>query len=110
MKIYSQSTSYNNVLSLLVPNFVKDLLNKGIRYLAEDQGNVSILFCDICDFDKVMAVHAQGIVTILDGLWRQFDKICADYGLQKIEVYFFLKIKRLDCRENLHGLRWTKVY
>mmetsp|Transcript_34495 Transcript_34495/g.31182 ORF Transcript_34495/g.31182 Transcript_34495/m.31182 type:complete len:241 (-) Transcript_34495:1095-1817(-) len=86
MKIDNQSSTYNNILGLLVPNFVKNLLNRGIKYLAEDQGEVAILFCDICDFDDLMAEKGEGIVEILDKTWRQFDKFCTDHGLQKIET------------------------
>jgi len=65
----------------------------GIRYLAEDQGKVAILFCEICEFDDVIREKGTQIVDILDNLWREFDKYCLEHGVQKIEVqssYFSL--------------------
>jgi len=62
------------------------MTNVGIRYLAEDQGKVAILFCDICDFDDVIRERGTQVVEILDNLWRQFDKYCVEYGVQKIET------------------------
>jgi hypothetical protein len=57
--------------------------------LDEDQGRVAILVCDVCDFDQLIAKKGSGVVRILDTIWREFDKYCADHGLQKIEVKYF---------------------
>jgi Adenylate cyclase, family 3 (some proteins contain HAMP domain) len=111
MKIDNQNTTYNNILSILVPNFVKNLLNRGIRFLAEDQGKVAILFCDICDFDHIIATKGPAVVDILDKLWRQFDKFCAEHGVQKIEVILeTLLFIVLDCWKNLYGMWRSQIY
>ena len=91
-----------DILSILVPKFVKDYINQGkfclyiiyiilillgITSLQEEQKDVVILFCDICDFDKIIASKGRHIVEILDELFRKFDGICLNHGIQKIEVF-----------------------
>jgi len=44
------------------------------------------MFCDICDFDKIIAKENTNIVKILDYLFREFDGFCLQNGVQKIEV------------------------
>ena len=74
------------ILSILVPKFVKDQLNQGNRTMQQNQDMVVILFCDICDFDRMITVEGTKIVQLLDSLFRAFDGFCLKYGAQKIEV------------------------
>ena len=46
-----------NALGCLLPGFVKDRVKSGARYIAEDQGEVTIIFIDIADFDKLCATY-----------------------------------------------------
>ena len=57
------------------------------RTLAEDQGEVTLLFCDIMDFDKIIQKEGKRVVNLLDHIFRVFDQHCATNGIQKIEVY-----------------------
>lgn len=54
--------------------------------IQENQGEVSILFCDICGFDDLIAVEKENIVNLLDNLFRGFDALCVSNGMQKIET------------------------
>lgn len=86
------------ILSILVPKFVKDQLNQGNRTMQQNQDMVTILFCDLCDFDKMISVEDTKIVQLLDSLFRAFDGYCLKYGVQKIEVIkllFFNNFSRL---------------
>lgn len=75
--------------------------------MQDEQKDVVILFCDICDFDKIIASKGRHIVEILDELFRKYDGICLNHGLQKIEVikiiikYFKMKI--------IIKRRWVKL-
>jgi phospholipid-translocating ATPase len=62
------------------------LMPVGIRYMAEDQGEVTILFCYICQYDKILNKLGTHIVETLDNLFRVCDQICVNNGVQKIEV------------------------
>lgn len=78
-----------DLLGLLLPKFV---LEKFESYevadykIGEDVGEITIMFCDIADFDKVVKEKQDDIVRILDSLFRKFDELCTIHGLQKIET------------------------
>jgi class 3 adenylate cyclase len=52
-----------------------------MRFMSDDQGEVTILFCDICDFDKVVSKLGKRVVNILDELFRVFDGFCATHSI-----------------------------
>lgn len=75
------------ILGFLLPAFVRDRVREGARYIAEDQGTVSILFCDIYDFDRICAEYSPKELTdFLDDLFRKFDYLCDAHGVTKIET------------------------
>lgn len=55
-------------------------------FVADDAGDVTILFCDIVDFDDVIRECQNQIVEILDELFRAYDLLCKKHGVQKIET------------------------
>ena len=60
--------------------------------MSQQNNEVAILFCDICDFDQIIAKENKNTVKILDYLYRKFDDFCLLNGVQKIEVLFLNKI------------------
>jgi class 3 adenylate cyclase len=95
-RIENEANNVQDILAILVPKFVKDRLTHGDTAMQEAQDDVGILFCDICDFDKVINSEGTKIVEILDEIFRNFDHLCLKHGIQKIEVFLlfliFLKI------------------
>lgn len=59
---------------------------KGVLTISKDQGDVAILFCDICDFDKIVVSERKNVIYLLDSLFRSFDKFCFNFKVQKIET------------------------
>ena len=55
-------------------------------FVADDAGKITILFCDIVDFDEVMSECQNAIIEILDEVFRAFDFLSKQLGLQKIET------------------------
>jgi|Transcript_35431 hypothetical protein len=56
-----------SILSFLLPDFVKARVKDGTTYIAEDKGTVSIIFCDICDFDKITNDYSPDeLISFLD--------------------------------------------
>lgn len=51
---------------------------------------MTILFCDISDFDVVVQEMTDRVVSLLDSVFRVFDNLCKTYGIQKIEVSLML--------------------
>ena len=54
--------------------------------MEKEQKDVTILFVNLCDFDKLLQEKHKGIVDMLDQLYRIFDDLCIIHGVQKIEV------------------------
>ncbi|OMJ73757.1 hypothetical protein SteCoe_27502 [Stentor coeruleus] len=76
-----------SILSIMLPPFVRNRVKEGVRYIADDQGEVTILFCDICDFDSICKEYTpQEISSFLDQLFSSFDALCENVGVTKIET------------------------
>lgn len=76
----------NEILSILVPSFIKGLMYKGKFVISEDEGNVAVLFCDICDFEKITVEESEKLIVLLDTIYRIFDNLCLNNNIQKIET------------------------
>jgi magnesium-transporting ATPase (P-type)/class 3 adenylate cyclase len=76
------------IYSNLVPEFVRDKMKNGVRGAAAiDYEVVTILFCDIGDFDKLVAsMSPKDMINLLDKIYNTFDQLCSLHGLQKIET------------------------
>ena len=76
-----------NILSLLLPAFVISRVKRGVRYIAEDQGEVTVLFCDICNFEMICHEYKpKELSDFLDSLFQIFDDLCEKTGVTKIET------------------------
>jgi class 3 adenylate cyclase len=76
-------------LVLLMPKFVLERINyleMSKNFVADDAGYVTILFCDICDFDGVIKELQDNVIQLLDDVFRTFDSLCKEFGIQKIET------------------------
>ena len=87
--LHRQITDSKEMLAMLIPWFILDKfdnLSLSVNYMADDVGEVSILFCDICNFDQIIKHCQDKIVRLLDDIFRQFDIICKQHGVQKVET------------------------
>ncbi|OMJ88768.1 hypothetical protein SteCoe_9233 [Stentor coeruleus] len=76
-----------NILGYLLPEFVKKRVKEGVRYIAEDKGTVSVVFCDMCDFDKIVNLYTpQELTYFLDDVFGRIDLLCENLGVSKIET------------------------
>ncbi|CAD8071485.1 unnamed protein product [Paramecium sonneborni] len=85
-RLSKEQKKINSVLGLLMPRFIQERMNKGQIQISQDQGDVSVLFCDIYQFDKVIKDQQEKILEFLDTIYRAFDQLCQSYDLQKIET------------------------
>ena len=76
------------IMSNLVPEFVMIKWQKGIRgAVTYGYEKVSIVFCDISNFDGLMAkLSPKDIILFLDEFYSLLDQFCQLHGLQKIET------------------------
>lgn len=80
-------TQNDIILSFLLPDFVRKQVKDGIRYIAEDKDSVTVLFCEICDFDAICSAYGpQELTELLDDIFQQIDELCATFGVAKIET------------------------
>ena len=45
-----------------------------------------VLFCDICEFEKIVAQEQANLIKLVDSLFRIFDQLCSKNNVQKIET------------------------
>ncbi|CAD8094615.1 unnamed protein product [Paramecium sonneborni] len=82
-----ENNKINDILGILLPKFVRHRLNETDQYnIHQNQGNVAVVFCDICNFDQIIMEEQENIIPFLDDLFRTFDKYCEICGVQKIET------------------------
>lgn len=88
-KLLNNTNQTSDILSLLLPKFVLDLM-EGYdvtgKHIGEDVGEVCVIFCDIADFDRIVREREKEIVSLLDELFREFDDLATIHGIQKIET------------------------
>ena len=71
----------------MVPKFIKNHLEEENDFaLQQEQKKVSILFCYVCKFDEIVKEEGTNVVLLMDELFRQFDQLCQNYAVQKIET------------------------
>ncbi|OMJ83656.1 hypothetical protein SteCoe_15383 [Stentor coeruleus] len=76
-----------SILEILLPELVIDRVKAGVRYIADDQGEVTVLFCDICNFEQLCNEYQPNeFSALLDSVFSIFDELCENYGITKIET------------------------
>ena len=85
-QIELESNKVSDILSILIPSFVRHNMIQGHMEMEEEHKDVSILFCDIYNFDKIISTENEKVVQILDNIYRYYDSLCHTHGAQKIEV------------------------
>ena len=77
----------SNILAYLLPQFVRKRVKDGVRYIAEDKGTVSVIFCDIHNFEKIIDLYSPSELTdLLNLTFDRIDRICESFGVTKIET------------------------
>ena len=77
----------NLIIANLIPAFVREKMMKGERGAALGYEVVTIVFCDIYDFDSLVAKLApKDLIELLDDVYSILDQFCSLHGLQKIET------------------------
>ena len=86
-KVQVEIQKTKSVLNYLLPAFVRKRVKNGVRFISENQGEVSIIFCDICEFEDILKTHnPEEFTMLLDEIYGKFDHICMLTGCTKIET------------------------
>eukprot|EP00164_Ancoracysta_twista_P007940 GFYU01011383.1.p1 GENE.GFYU01011383.1~~GFYU01011383.1.p1 ORF type:complete len:1075 (-),score=357.06 GFYU01011383.1:398-3499(-) len=72
----------------LLPAEVADQLKEGRRVIAEEHPRVTVVFCEVVDFDAM--VEAEGVEALftLHNLHVEFDKLAKQHDVYKVESIF----------------------
>lgn len=86
-KVQIEIQKTKDVLSHLLPEFVRKRVKDGVRYISEDQGVASIIFCDIYNFEDLLRLYTpQELTSFLDEVFAKIDQKCSSSGCTKIET------------------------
>eukprot|EP01053_Blabericola_migrator_P001475 Blabericola_migrator_1__1474@NODE_138_length_13121_cov_86_467826_g120_i0_p1_GENE_NODE_138_length_13121_cov_86_467826_g120_i0NODE_138_length_13121_cov_86_467826_g120_i0_p1_ORF_typecomplete_len3179_score561_38Guanylate_cyc/PF00211_20/1e43Guanylate_cyc/PF00211_20/4_8e38E1E2_ATPase/PF00122_20/1e21E1E2_ATPase/PF00122_20/1_8e04Hydrolase/PF00702_26/9Hydrolase/PF00702_26/7_2e17PhoLip_ATPase_C/PF16212_5/1_8e04PhoLip_ATPase_C/PF16212_5/5_1e10PhoLip_ATPase_C/PF16212_5/1_1e04PhoLip_ATPase_C/PF16212_5/3_6e03 len=96
-KVEGTRIRQTEILHTMLPPFVVEHMLNGpfnkngvpVGLKAEDRGTVSVLFCDVYDFQNLVAsVAPTHLVKVLDSLFLCFDKCSERFRCAKIETVF----------------------
>lgn len=110
-----QTNQTNDIWTILVPEFVRNFFAENDRDGGQyKEKSVAILFCYVCNFDAIIEEQGKNVVRILDNLYRQFDKICSSFAVQKIETvgYTYMAatgIKKIETQMENFMVKRNKV-
>lgn len=77
IKKVKEFSKLKSILHILMPAFVRERIRQGQRFIADDQGEVSIIFCDIYDFDNIVQMFTgRELIEWLDNIYNAFDQLC----------------------------------
>ncbi|CAG9325165.1 unnamed protein product [Blepharisma stoltei] len=86
-KVENEVEKSKQVLDCVLPDFVRKRVKDGARYIADDQGTATVLFCDIHNFEDIVdAYPLYELTAFLDNVYRQFDNLCEIIGVTKVET------------------------
>lgn len=70
------------ILNILVPSLVRDKIAAGKKNFADEEGEATIIFIDIHNFDVITSQYSpKELVVLLDQVYNQFDTYCDQYGI-----------------------------
>lgn len=76
-----------SIHNILIPQLVRDRVRAGRKSSPDEEGEVSMVFIEIAQFDKVVKQYTGSeLLVFLDQLYNSFDLLCDQFGLQKVET------------------------
>ncbi|EGR30547.1 penicillin amidase family protein, putative, partial [Ichthyophthirius multifiliis] len=85
-KIQLEMKKFSDVLSILLPKFIREQISSEQSCSIKIENQIAIIFCDIYNFDEIIAKQNVEVVKLLDNLFRAFDILCTHNNIQKIET------------------------
>ncbi|MBK9249073.1 MAG: tetratricopeptide repeat protein [Ignavibacteria bacterium] len=75
------------ILHNILPAQIADRMIDGEKTIADSYEHVSVFFSDIVGFTKLsQSVSAEELVSMLNGIFTQFDQLARKHGLEKIKT------------------------
>ena len=74
-------------MNILLPSLVRERIQDGQKNFSDSQGEVTIIFIDVDQFDAIVSSYSsKELIDLLDSLYNAFDQLCEQYGLSKVET------------------------
>ena len=85
--IDSERRESERLLLNVLPESISKRLRRGESPIADDFSDATVLFADIVGFTPMASKLTAGeVVTMLNGLFSQFDELVAERGLEKVKT------------------------
>ena len=85
-KLNQEVEKSSAVFSYLLPDFIKSKSKQGINYLVEDKGSISIIYCEIFEFDRIITeCDPDELGFMLNEINEQINYICNCCGVIKVQ-------------------------
>ena len=86
-KLYKRMSRNKDIMSILLPDFVKKNFIEQETYIIKEAETVTVLFAYILNFDEICMMHEETeLIELLDKIFLLFDKSCEQFGVAKIET------------------------
>eukprot|EP00002_Diphylleia_rotans_P016024 TRINITY_DN3113_c0_g1_i4.p1 TRINITY_DN3113_c0_g1~~TRINITY_DN3113_c0_g1_i4.p1 ORF type:complete len:1942 (-),score=331.27 TRINITY_DN3113_c0_g1_i4:158-5983(-) len=86
-QLKTERQQVKGILENMLPSHIAQRLECGEKNIADTEEEVSILFCDIQDFNKlVFDLNPSEFVGLLDSIYSRFDKLSARRNVRKMET------------------------
>lgn len=71
-----------SIINILIPNLVRSRLTDGKKNFVETQGEATMIFIDLDDFDNLVNQHSgKELIELLDKVYNAFDQLCDSNGI-----------------------------
>eukprot|EP00002_Diphylleia_rotans_P008232 TRINITY_DN1796_c0_g1_i6.p1 TRINITY_DN1796_c0_g1~~TRINITY_DN1796_c0_g1_i6.p1 ORF type:complete len:2039 (+),score=319.04 TRINITY_DN1796_c0_g1_i6:175-6291(+) len=86
-QLRKEKKTTRGILENMLPSFIVNKIQDGVRVIANNEKSVSVLFCEIQDFADIVSDSSPGeFVSLLDKIFDHFDHLCGKHDVQKIET------------------------
>ncbi|MDA0268529.1 MAG: PAS domain S-box protein [Cyanobacteria bacterium] len=87
MELRQQRKQADRLLINILPFQIAQRLKSGVRTIAEDLDNVTVLFADLVEFTAASRqMTPKELVELLNNVFSTFDRLAEHYGLEKIKT------------------------
>lgn len=85
--LVDQKKEVDNLLANILPIPIAERLKKESNRIADGFENVTVMFADLVNFTKMsQEISPQNLVELLDRIFREFDNLAEEFGLEKVKT------------------------
>ena len=110
--VEKKAETAHNIVNFLFPQEISLKLINGDHSLSKFHDSVTIVFCNICEFDQIVNYFSpEDLTAFLDRLFTKFDRLCNTLGASKVETvgYTFLACFGLSEKDELSSMKGLQL-